>query len=69
MSSNTGKNIPRVSVIKAQLACRSRGTVGASYRVTIPDMGVEYYKRIIHPDGRIELIPVEMMEISVGEKG
>jgi hypothetical protein len=68
MSSNTGKNIPKESLVKVQVACQSKGNLGASHRITIPNLGVEYYKRIIHENGRIELIPVEMMETSVGVK-
>lgn len=55
--------IVRVQI--ANSASRSR-LAKPSYRITIPNLGVEYYRRVIHPDGRIEFIPVDFMESSVG---
>jgi|WetSurMetagenome_2_1015567.scaffolds.fasta_scaffold27394_6 hypothetical protein len=68
MSSKTGSNTPKVSIQRVQIANPSSRTKSgkASYRITIPNLGVEWYKRIVHDDGRIELIPVEMLETTVG---
>jgi hypothetical protein len=61
---------PKGVLVKVQIAnSASRSKVGkASYRVTIPNLGVEYYMRIIHPDGKIELVPVEIMESATGSE-
>lgn len=39
-----------------------------SYKVTIPYLGIEYYKRVVHENGRIELIPMEIFESGTGGK-
>lgn len=37
-----------------------------SCRITFPWLGVEYYKRIVHDNGRVEFIPVDFIESTVG---
>lgn len=56
--------------MRVQIANSAKRTVlgKASYRITIPNLGTEWYRRIIHDDGRIELIPMEMMESATGVK-
>ena len=52
------------TIIKATL---HKNQTGFTNRViSIPDAGIDFYARIIHDSGRIELIPMEMIETSTG---
>jgi hypothetical protein len=57
-----------MSVAHKDTVIKASKQTDTSCKITIPYLGTEYYKRIVHDNGRIELIPVEMMESAMGEK-
>jgi len=52
------------TLVKAQTA-----TVSTTRRLMIPYLGVEWYRRIIHSDGRIEFIPQLVMDANAEGAG